>query len=332
MNELPPSARLFTLSMSYLVPRALHVVAELGVADQLFDEPMDAAALAAATGTEALPDRLHRLMRLLTAHGVFEHVGTNRFRHNELSRLLRSDHPQSMRDFVINVGMPNRWQAAGQLKHTVLTGETGMRKVFGVELFEYNTQNPEVGAIFDRAMRAKAQRDIAGVLAAYDFARSGLIVDVGGGVGHLLAAILKKTGGRGVLFDLPAVAERVRSAGTQPFEIAAGDFFTDPLPPGDTYLLMMVLHDWGDEEALKILAAVRRSAAESAKLLVIEMLIPEGSAPHPARELDLLMMSVTGGRERTQAEFSDLMVSSGWRLERVVPMPGPTVILEGIAV
>lgn len=332
MNELPPSARLFTLSMSYLVPRALHVVAELGVADNLADEPWDAATLAAATGTGVLPDRLHRLMRLLAAHGVFEHVGKDRFRHNELSRLLRSDHPQSMRDFVINVGMPNRWQAAGQLKHTVLTGETGMRKVFGVELFEYNTQNPEVGAIFDRAMRAKAQRDIAGVLAAYDFAKSGLIVDVGGGVGHLLAAILSKTGGRGVLFDLPAVAERARVAGAQPFEIASGDFFADELPSGDTYLLMQVLHDWGDEEALKILAAVRAASPQGARLLVIEMLIPEGNAPHPARELDLLMMCVTGGRERTQVEFSTLMEATGWRFERVVPMAGPTVILEGIAV
>jgi hypothetical protein len=327
----PPPIHLFTLAMSYLVPRALHVVAELGVADHLDDEPRDATALAAATGTGALPDRLHRLLRLLAAHGVFELVDGDRFGHNDLSRLLRSDHPQSMRDFAIMLGATSRWQAAGHLKHTVLTGETGMKKVFGMERFEYNSRNPEEGAIFDRAMRAKAQGDIAATLASYDFSRSGMIVDVGGGSGHLLAAILAKTGGRGVLFELPAVAERVRAAGSQRFEIAAGDFFADPLPSGDTYLLMQVLHDWADDEALKILAAARQAARPGAKVVVIEMLIPDGSAPHPARELDVLMMSVTGGRERTQAEFARLMASSGWRFDRVIPMSRPTVILEGTA-
>jgi SAM-dependent methyltransferase len=331
VHKLPPSVHLFTLSMSYLVPRALHVVAELGVADHLFDEPRNAAALAAATGTGALPDRLGRLLRLLAVHGIFQLADEDRFRHNDVSRLLRSDHPQSMRDFVIMLGAASRWQAVGELRHTVLTGETGMRKAFGQERFEYNSRHPEEGVIFDRAMRAKSQGDIAATLAAYDFAASGVIVDVGGGSGHLLAAILETTGGRGVLFELPAVAERVRAGGAQVFEIAAGDFFADPLPPGDTYLLMQVLHDWADDEATSILAAIRRAARPGAKVLVIEMLMPDGIAPHPARELDVLMMSVTGGRERTQAEFSDLMASSGWRFERVIPMSGPTVILEGIA-
>lgn len=320
---------LFTLSMSYLVPRALHVVAELGVADHLADEVGDVTAVAAATG--ALPDRLNRLLRLLAAHGVFEMIGEGRFRHNEVSLFLRSDHPASIRDFVIMLGMPARWQAAGQLKHAVLTGETGIRKVFGMDLFDYNTRNPEEGAVFDRAMRAKARSDIAAVLAAYDFSGAGVIVDVGGGSGHLLGAILARTGGHGVLFDLPSVAERVKVAGTPPFEVVGGDFFADPLPAGDTYLLMHVLHDWADEEAGKILAAVRRAARPGAKLLIVEMLVPDRSAPHPAFELDVLMMCVTGGRERTRSEFSALMKSSGWRLGNVIPMSGPTVIMEGTA-
>src|SRR5690606_1925266 len=114
-------------------------------------------------------------------------------------------------------------------------------------------------------------------------------------------------------------------------EIAAGDFFTDPLPPGDTYLLMQVLHDWADDEAVQILAAVRKAARPDARLLVVEMVIPEGTAPHPAHELDLLMMVLTGGRERTQAEYSSLMSTAGWQLARVISPPGPSTMLEAVA-
>lgn len=327
---LSPPLQLFTLAMSHLVPRALHVVAELGVADHLDDEAMDAVALAAATGTGPLPERLGRLLRLLAANGVFEATPDGRFRHSDLSRLLRSDHPQSMRDFVAMLGTPGRWRAVGELKHAVLTEESGMQGAFGMGAFEYNTHHPEEGALFDRAMRAKARADVAAVLGGYDFSNCELIVDVGGGSGHLLDAVLEKSGGRGVLFELPKVAERV-AAGLPRFEVAAGDFFADPLPPGDTYLLMQVLHDWADEEAREILSAARRAARPGAKLLLIEMLIPEGSTPHPARELDVLMMAVTGGRERTELEYADLMAAAGWRFERVVPLSGPGVILEGLA-
>lgn len=330
MEKLAPPLQLLNLSMSYLVPRSLHVITELGVADHLDKEPKDAVALADATG--ALPDRLHRLMRLLAVHGIFEMASESRFRHNEISRLLRSDHPRSMRNQILAVGARSRWEAACELKHTVLFGETGFRKALGMDLFEHNSKHPAEGAIFDKAMRAKAQTDIAAVLSTYDFSDSGLIVDVGGGSGHMLAAILEKTGGKGVLFDLPAVAERVRGAGSHRFEIVAGDFFADPLPQGDTYLLMQVLHDWADDEAVEILTALRKAARPNARLLVIEMVIPEGTATHPAHELDLLMMVLTGGRERTQAEYSSLMSATGWSLLRVISPPGPSTILESVAV
>jgi hypothetical protein len=330
VSQSPPQGSLFTLAMSFLVPRALHVVVQLGVADCLSDEPMDAAALAAATGTGALPDQLNRLLRLLAAHGVFEPSEKGHFAHNAASRLLRRDHPQSMRDFILMVGGEIRWRAVGELRHTVLTGETGMHKVTGMEVFDYNAANPDDGATFDRAMRAKAQNDIVATLAAYDFSNSGLIIDVGGGTGHLLAAILK-AGGHGILFDLPAVADRLRGTGPHPFEIVGGDFFADPLPAGDTYLLMQVLHDWADQNARTILAAIRRAARPAARLLVIEMLVPAETAPHPALMLDTLMMIMNGGRERSRAEFSDLMATAGWRLDRVIPMGGPMVVLEAVA-
>ncbi|MGE0280144.1 MAG: methyltransferase [Rhizobiaceae bacterium] len=329
--SLPPAARLFTLSMAHVVPRALHVVTELGIADHLQDEALDCVALAAASDTGAQPDKLRRLMALLAAHGVFETADGSHFRHNDISRLLRADHPHSMRDFVLVQGRKSRWKAIGELKHTVLTGETGARKALGMEIFEWNAHDPEEGAIFDRAMRAKARGDVAATLEAYDFSGAGQIVDIGGGAGHLIDAISRKTGRRGILFDLPHVGDRLR--GTElPFDVATGDFFADPLPAGDTYLLMHVLHDWNDDDARRILAAVRGAARPGCRLLVIEMLIPQESVPHPARELDLLMMSVTGGRERTQAEFAELTAACGWRFERPVPLSRPIVILEAIAV
>ena len=328
--SLPPTARLFTLAMAHVVPRALHVVAELDIAAHLDDEARDCVALAAASDTGAQPDKLRRLMLLLAAHGVFSTPDGRHFRHTEVSRLLRADHPQSMRDFVLVQGRMSRWKAIGELKHTVLTGETGVRKALGMEIFEWNAHDPEEGAIFDRAMRAKARGDVAATLEAYDFSNAGQVVDIGGGAGHLIDAISRQTGRRGILFDLPHVGERLRRADL-PFDVATGDFFSDPLPAGDTYLLMHVLHDWSDDDAQKILAAVRTTAPPGARLLVIEMLMPEESIPHPARELDLLMMSVTGGRERTQPEFAELMASSGWRFQRLIPMPRPIVILEASA-
>jgi ubiquinone/menaquinone biosynthesis C-methylase UbiE len=331
MQKPPPPIYLRTLPAFYVLARALHVVAELGVADHLGEEPRDAAALAVATGTGALPDRLHRLMRLLASQGVFEMSEEGRFHHNEESRLLRSDHPQSMRDYVVMLGMPAHWQAFAHLKHAVLTGETGFSRAFDAGVFEYFSQNPEEAAAFDRAMRSKAQSDIAAVLGTYDFSDAGTVVDVGGGGGHLLAAILERTGGPGILFDLPAVTERTRAAGVHQFEIAAGDFFADPLPQGDTYLLMHILHDWVDDEALKILAAIRRAARPGARVLVIEMPVPEGSTPHPAQMLDVIMMAITGGRERTQAEYANLMAASGWQFARLLATPGPMAILEGVA-
>ncbi|TYR35638.1 hypothetical protein FY036_01855 [Mesorhizobium microcysteis] len=235
-----------------------------------------------------------------------------------------------MRDFVALLGTPGRWGAVGELKHAVLTDESGMHGAFGMGVFEYHNHYPEEGALFDRAMLAKARADVAAVLAGYDFSDRELIVDVGGGSGHLLDAILKKSGGRGALFEMPRVAERV-AAGMPPFEVVAGDFFTDPLPPGDTYLLMQVVHDWADEEARKILSAARRAAWPGAKLLLIEVIIPENSAPHPAHALDVLMMAVTGGRERTESDYAALMAEADWRLQRVVTLEGRGAIIEGIA-
>lgn len=321
-----PSTRLFQLATSYLVSRALHVIAELGVADRLADETADIEELAAG----AIPDRLHRLLRLLAAHGVFELTDNGLFRHTELSRLLRRDHPLSMRDLILVLDGRGRWRAVAEMKHTVLTGETGMRRAFGSELFDYYGMNPDESADFDRAMRAKARADIAALLAAYDFSDAGTVVDVGGGSGHLLSAIVERTDGHGVIFELPSVASALRASRPTQFEIVAGDFFRDPLPSGDTYLLMNVLHDWDDAQAERILSAVRRAAQPGAKVLVIELPLPEHALPHPALSLDVLMMILTGGRERTISQYRALIAASGLRPSKVVPTAGPLSILQGI--
>ena len=178
-------------------------------------------------------------------------------------------------------------------------------------------------------MAAKAHEQVAGVLAAYDFPSFALVGDIGGGHGHLLRAVLEaKPRARGVLFDLPHVIEQAADVASDRLRLQAGDFFQDPLPACDTYLLMEVIHDWGDEDAARILQAVRRAAPAHAKLLVIESLIPDESGPNWPKVLDVLMLAVLTGRQRTEHEYEELLGAAGFRLERVIPTFANVSILE----
>lgn len=263
----------------YWLPRCLHVVAELGVADVLDETPRTAAELAASVG--AHPGALGRVLRLLCAYGVFEFQG-DEFRHSPASRLLRTDHPQSMRAFVRMLGLPINWAVCGALEHSVRTGLPAAAKVLPGGYWAYFAEHPEENGIFNAAMAGKAQGQVAGVIAAYNFSGFGLVGDIGGGRGHLLRAVLDATpSAKGVLFDLPHVIEEVAGAASERLALQAGDFFRDTLPTCDAYLMMEVIHDWGDEEAVAILKAIRRAARSHAKFLLIEQLVP----PHPRSAL-----------------------------------------------
>jgi hypothetical protein len=327
MTEGTPveTSSLMLLSTDYILARCLHVVAELGVADALDETPQTTATLAAATGTH--PGALGRVLRLLASHGVFE-LADDHVVHTPASRLLRRDHPQTVSSLVRMFGMPILRASFDELDYSLRTGlPAGEHVADG--FWDYLAEHPTESQLFAEAMAAKAHGQVAGVLAAYDFPSAGLIGDIGGGYGHLLQAILEaKPEARGVLFDLPHVIEQAPGTASERLRLQAGDFFQDPLPVCDTYLLMEVIHDWGDEEATRILEAVRRAAPAHARLLVIESLIPDDAGPSWAKVLDVLMLTVLTGRQRTEHEYEALLGAAGFQLERVIPTLANVAILE----
>ena len=327
MADRGPFGMVEQMAGGYCVARCLHVVVELGVADVLGDRPADAGSLAEAVGAHR--DALGRVLRLLAAHGVFE-LDRGRFRHTAASRLLRADHPDSMRAIVRLFGLPLFWDAYGVLGHSVRTGEPASGLLHASGIWDWLERNPEAAAIFDAAAAAKQRAQVAAVLAAYDFSSYEMLADIGGGSGALLAAILQACPrAKGILFDLPPVVAKAPSAPRMARQ--AGNFLVDPLPSCDAYLLMDVIHEWEDDEALAILTAVRRAAPPGAKLLLIEALIPDTPGPDLARMLDIHLLALTGGRERTTNEYAYLLRAAGFSLVRTVETRAGVSILESIA-
>jgi hypothetical protein len=326
MTARAPAETILKLSFANVAARALQVVAETGVADALDDDPRTAEELAAGAGLQ--PDALARLLRLLEERGIFRRDHDGRWHHTDASRLLRSDHPASLRSFAWMAGTPLCWGSLTHLDHAARTGEAGITRLHPAGTFAYLSEHPDESRIFQAAMTSKAHADIAAVLAAHDFSRYPSVCDVGGGQGHLLRAVLAAhPGARGVLFDLAQVAETV--VPQDRFEVVAGDFFVDPLPGADAYVLMNVLHDWDDRPAIEILGAVAEAGRPSqSAVLVLEPVLPEGPERHWSKTLDVLMLASTGGRERTLAEYAELFRAAGLELVGLTPTATPFSIIE----
>ena len=321
-----PADTLIEMSTGFTLSRALHVVAELGIADALGKAPLSAAALASATGTH--PEALDRALRVLAAHGVFA-ARCGLYEHTPESRLLRSDHAQSMRSFVRMQGIPALWHVWEDFDHSLRTGRSAAEKSMPNGFWGYFAQNPEHHRIFNEAMIGLTHAQVSGILNAYDFSGFKKIADIGGGNGNLLRAILSEyPNAEGVLFDLPHVIEQVKSIPSARLTFQPGSFFEDPLPVCDAYLMKVIIHDWSDAEAARILQAVRRSAPPHAKLLLAEFLIPEGREPNWTLFVDLLMLGELTGKERTKSEFKQLLCNSGFRLDLVINAGMNTYILE----
>lgn len=318
----PPFGTLWEIATSYWLSRCLHVATELGVADALGPEPESADALAKKVGADA--DALYRVIRLLASHGVFE-IDGGTVGHTPASQVLRADDPQSMRAFVRIMGTPIMWDSYGKLEHSVRTGEAA------ADFFAYMESNPGAARIFDDGMTAKAHAQVAGLLGSYDFAQFSRIVDVGGGHGHLLKAVLDAAPkATGVLFEQPHVVAAVEGLASERLHLQGGNFFEDAMPICDAYVLMQVLHDWDDESAGTLLAAIREAAPPDAKLLVIETILPEDPGPHWAKLLDIQMLTMHTGRERTRAEYAALLDRAQFRLERVIETRADVQILEAV--
>ena len=322
-----PATTLMELSMCFTLPRTLHVVADLGIADALEDTPQAVEDLAMATATHA--GALNRALRLLSAHGVFQQRDGG-YMHTPASRLLRSDHPQSMRSFVRMQGIPALWHIWEYLDHSLRTGRSAAEKTLpNGGLWGYFAEHPDHSRLFNDAMTGKTHGQTAGVLAAYDFSDFHTIADIGGGNGHLLQAVLEATpNAEGVLFDLPHVIEQASAIASSRLRLQSGSFFEDTLPVCDAYLMMQVLHDWSDEESVKILKAIRRSAPPQAKLLLAEWLIPEDGQPSWTLFVDLIMLTELTGKERTEREFRELLARAGFRIDQVIDTGFNTFILE----
>lgn len=327
------SAAFLDLINGFRVSQAIHVAATLGIADLLRDGPRSSDDLAAATGTHA--DALYRLLRALASVSVFREDPDRRFALTPLGECLRSDAHEPMGPWAVHIGQPEVWRAWGELLDSVRTGENAFCRVHGVNTWEYYVRNPQAGAIFDRAMTGLSRRQANVVLKAGNFERFRCVVDVGGGHGLLLSAILAHHQLlRGVLFDQPHVVAGsepvLRAAGVADrCQVVGGDFFEALPDGGDAHVLKFILHDWEDAQATAILRTCRRAIAPNGKLLVIDSEISPPNEGPLGKFRDLNMLVHPGGRERTRKEWMALFAAGGFRLVRATPTEASLSIIEG---
>lgn len=331
----PPPVTLLQMMTGYWISQAVYVAAKLGIADLLVDGPVSCNDLATATRTHA--PSLQRTLRALASVGVFSEVAPGHFALTPLATLLRSATPDSMRALAIMYA-EEQYRAWGDMLHSVRTGEPAFEHHFGMGVFEYFARNPEASAVFNEAMTGWTAQLARAVVDSYDFSPFGTVVDVGGNQGTLLAAILRSQPSvRGVLFDLPHVvasAEELLTAAGVADRCArvGGDFFEAVPTGGGAYVLASVLHDWDDDRCVAILTRCREVMQDHGKLLVVELVLPEGDEPFFGKWLDLHMLVMASGRERTASEYGTLFQAAGFELARVVPTPAGASIVEGVPV
>lgn len=326
---------LLRLINGYQVSQAIHVAATLGIADLLDGEPRSAEELAAATGVHA--SALARLLRALASVGIFSQSDAG-YELTPLAEHLRSNDPGSLRAWAIRAGEPDYMETWGHLLDAVRSGESPYQSLFGMSPWEYREVHPEANAIFNEAMTGLSAGVAEAVAESYDFSGIGLLVDVGGGEGVLLTAILSANPAlRGILFDQPHVVAQApalleRAGVAARCEIVVGNFF-DTVPAGaDGYLLKSIVHDWDDETAGRILRVCRAAIAPGGTLFVIERVVEPGNGPDPTKFSDLNMLVMLGGRERTPEDFERLYAASGFRLARIVPTSSGFSVMEGVSV
>lgn len=329
---LPPVA-LLRMMTGYWVSQAIYVAAKVGVADQITDGPRRVEELAEATKTDG--PSLRRVLRALASAGIFTEARPGAYAHTPLSELLRSDASGSMRSLAIMYN-EEQYRAWGDVLQSVRTGNVAFDQHFGMSYFSYLAQHPEADRVFNHAMTGWTVQLADAVVDAYDFSHFQTIVDVGGSYGTLLAATLRANpDARGILFDQPHVAavagEHLEHAGVADrCTTVGGDFFVEVPAHGEAYLLAQILHDWNDERSVEILRQCRRAIPSHGKLLVIELVLPEGEEPFFGKWLDLHMLVLLGARERTAAEYGALFDASGFVLECVIPTSAGASIVEAM--
>ena len=329
-----PHAQLIQMAIAYWKSRAVYAAAQLSLADHLADGFMQAGELAVLTGTHERS--LTRLLRVLASLGIVTDGGDDGFALTTLGKALRCGAPGSARATVLALSGEWWWRGWDHVLYSIETGKTGMEKAHGTTVFEYLARQPQEASHFNEAMIGFHGAEAAAVAAAYDFSGCETVVDVGGGTGHLLTAVLERhPRARGVLADLPHVLREapalVESHGLAcRITLEAIDFFTSVPGRGDVYLLSHVIHDWNEERCLAILRNCRQAMRPGSRLLIVEMVLPAGDTPHPGKLLDLAMLVMPGGQERTEDEYASLLNEAGFQLTRVVPTGSAVSIVEAV--
>ncbi len=333
MNDASPSRQLDRMISGYWISQAIYAAAKFGIADHLVAGPRDIQDLAAETSTH--PESLYRLLRALASVGVFVEVEPRRFALTPLAEPLRSDVPGSKRALSLMMGA-EQFHSWSEIEYSIRTGQKAFDKVYGEPIFDYLGKHPEQAAIFDAAMVGIHGRETDDVLDAYDFSSIKVLADIGGGNGsQLIRMLARHTQMQGLLFDLPHVVARaaqlVEAAGLAVrCRLEAGDFFAAVPAGADAYLMRHIIHDWNDEQCRTILRNIHAVLPERGRLLVIESVIPPGNDPFGGKLLDLVMLLIPGGKERTADEYADLFASAGFALSRIVATAGEISVIEGL--
>jgi hypothetical protein len=332
-KQIPPPIQMLQLISGFWIARCIYVLAKLGIADLINDEPKTADDLAAATGTHG--PSLFRVLRALASVGVITQDDRNRFGDTPLSDTLR-DVPGSIRAFAMTELGEEHYPAWGELLHSVHTGGIAFDHAFGENCWEFFAKHPENAKIFNDAMSGMTAQANQALHAVYDFAGIKKIMDVGGGHGGFITSILEKNPGMtGILFDSTQVIEGAKakveaSAIADRCEVVGGDFFQSVPAGADAIILKWIIHDWNDQQSVAILKNCHSALPENGKLMLVEAVVPQSSEPHFSKFIDLNMLVMTGGRERTEEEFRKLYEDSGFKLTRVVPTESPFSVIEGV--
>jgi O-methyltransferase/methyltransferase family protein len=331
---LPPHAQLIAMGTAYWASKLLLVAAQLDLADRLAARPRSAKDLAAELGLHA--PTLYRFMRSLAGMGVLTEVESQTFALTPLGEALKKDAPGSARASTLTLAGDLVSRAWDQLTYSLKTGKPALEHVFGKPLFALLAERPEAASLFSETMVGFHGAEPPAVADAYDFSAFESIVDVGGATGNLLVHILRRhRQPRGVLFDLPHVVSDAPAlleahGMADRVTIESGSFF-ETVPQGhDAYTLSHIIHDWTEELCQTILGHCRRAIAPNGRLLIIEMVLPEGDTPHPGKMLDMMMLLGPGGQERTGEEYRALLTKADFRMTRVVPTASAVSIVEAV--
>jgi hypothetical protein len=320
--------------MGFTVPFLLRAAAQLCLADHLADGPKTADQLAVITGTNA--PALHRFLRTLACIGIVSQDESDRFSLTSLAEPLCSSVPGSVRTSILSVTGDLFIIPWSKLVYSVQTGQAAFDKHFGVPVFDYLTSNPHEAAMFSDFLIGINSSDAPAIAAAYDFSSCSHIADIGGATGHILTTILAShPGPRGTVFDLQhnqsGAAELIQSRGmSDRVTFTPGSFFESIPAACDLYMLSHIIHDWSEAECLSILANCHRAMSPDSRLLIIEMVLPEGNAFHPGKMLDMTILALTSGQERTEPEYRALLEKAGFKLTRVIPTSSNVSIVEAV--